>query len=108
MTSAEEMTRVAPTARESASDALKLLEEPVAKALRLLLCLCPTSDSEKGEQGAEVFARVEPATRSEMVQLRHTATTAGNRSALLYGAVFLVIALLVSTKLPLRPNEESQ
>jgi MFS family permease len=57
--------------------------------------------------GAEVFARVEPATRTEMVQLRRAATTTGNRRALLYGAMFLVIALLVSTKLPLRPNEES-
>jgi MFS family permease len=57
--------------------------------------------------GAEIFARVEPATRTEMVQLRRAATTTGNRRALLYGAVFLVIALLVSTKLPLRPNEES-
>jgi EmrB/QacA subfamily drug resistance transporter len=57
--------------------------------------------------GAEVFAKVEPATRTEMVQLRRAATTTGNRSALLYGAAFLVIALLVSTKLPLRPNEES-
>jgi hypothetical protein len=42
-----------------------------------------------------------------MVQLRRAATTTGNRRALLYGAMFLVIALLVSTKLPLRPNEES-
>jgi len=57
--------------------------------------------------GAEIFAKVDPETRAEMVQLRRDATTAANRRALLYGALFLVIALSVSIKLPLRPNEES-
>jgi EmrB/QacA subfamily drug resistance transporter len=57
--------------------------------------------------GPEVFAKVPPETRPEMVQLRRDATTAGNRRALLYGAAFLVIAFAVSMKLPLRPNEES-
>jgi len=58
--------------------------------------------------GGEVFAKVPPAARQEMVLLRRNATTAGNRRALLYGAAFLVIALGVSIKLPLRANQESR
>jgi MFS family permease len=57
--------------------------------------------------GGEIFAKVPPNVRNEMVLLRRTATTAGNRRALLYGAAFLVIALAVSIKLPLRANQES-
>jgi EmrB/QacA subfamily drug resistance transporter len=96
------------------SSILSTLEADVAQSPRIppqskapIANMLRAESSSLAFGGAEVFARVEPATRSEMVQLRRTATTAGNRSALLYGAVFLVIALLVSTKLPLRPNEES-
>ena len=57
----------------------------------------------------DVYNPVHPAAEpvQRLVQLRRAATTTANRRALLYGAAFLVIALLVSTKLPLRPNEES-
>jgi len=48
-----------------------------------------------------VFDRLPPATRDEMNQARRVATTDGNREALLYGAVFTLLGLLVSTQLPL-------
>jgi EmrB/QacA subfamily drug resistance transporter len=48
-----------------------------------------------------VFDRLPPATRDEMNQARRVATTDGNREALLYGAAFTLLGLLVSTQLPL-------
>ena len=48
-----------------------------------------------------VFDRLPPATRDEMTAARRVATTDGNRKALLYGAGFVLIGLLVSTQLPL-------
>jgi EmrB/QacA subfamily drug resistance transporter len=49
-----------------------------------------------------VFDRLPPATRDEMNAARRRATTDGNRKALLYGAGFVLLGLLVSTRLPLR------
>jgi EmrB/QacA subfamily drug resistance transporter len=48
-----------------------------------------------------LFDRLPPATREEMNAARRAATTDGNRKALLYGAGFVLLGLLVSTKLPL-------
>jgi EmrB/QacA subfamily drug resistance transporter len=48
-----------------------------------------------------LFDRLPPATRDEMTAARRVATTDGNRKALLYGAGFVLIGLLVSTQLPL-------
>lgn len=48
-----------------------------------------------------LFDRLPPATRDEMNQARRVATTEGNRKALLYGAGFVLLGLLVSTQLPL-------
>ncbi|MFL6263971.1 MAG: MFS transporter [Thermoanaerobaculia bacterium] len=50
---------------------------------------------------AGMFDRLPPATRDEMNQARRAATTDGNRKALLYGAGFVLLGLLVSTWLPL-------
>jgi hypothetical protein len=52
-----------------------------------------------------VFDRLPPAARGEMDAARRVATTDGNRKALLYGAGFVLVGLLVSTKLPLRAEE---
>jgi len=49
-----------------------------------------------------IFDRLPPATRDEMTAARRVATTDGNRKALLYGAGFILLGLLVSTRLPLR------
>jgi EmrB/QacA subfamily drug resistance transporter len=51
---------------------------------------------------AGVFQRLPPAIRGEMVTDRRLATVRGNRRALLYGAGFALLGLLVSTRLPLR------
>jgi len=48
-----------------------------------------------------LFDRLPPATRDEMNHARRVATTDGNRKALLYGAGFVLLGLLVSTQLPL-------
>jgi EmrB/QacA subfamily drug resistance transporter len=48
-----------------------------------------------------IFDRLPPATRDEMSRARRVATTDGNRKALLYGAAFTLVGLLVSTQLPL-------
>jgi EmrB/QacA subfamily drug resistance transporter len=55
--------------------------------------------------GGEIFAHLPPAMRGELTQLRRVATTSGDRQALFYGAGFAMLALLVSTALPLRPKE---
>jgi EmrB/QacA subfamily drug resistance transporter len=47
------------------------------------------------------FDRLPPAARDEMNAARRAATTDGNRKALLYGAAFVLLGLLVSTRLPL-------
>jgi EmrB/QacA subfamily drug resistance transporter len=47
------------------------------------------------------FDRLPPPTRDEMNRARRVATTDGNREALLYGAGFTLLGLLVSTQLPL-------
>src|SRR5882724_11990234 len=52
-----------------------------------------------------MFDRLPPATRDEMTAARRAATTDGNRKALLYGAAFILLGLLVSTRLPLRAGE---
>ena len=48
-----------------------------------------------------MFDRLPPPTRDEMNRARRAATTDGNRKALLYGAGFVLLGLLVSTQLPL-------
>ena len=53
-----------------------------------------------------LFDRLPPATRDEMIAARRIATTNGNRKALLYGAGFILLGLLVSTRLPLRAPEQ--
>jgi EmrB/QacA subfamily drug resistance transporter len=50
----------------------------------------------------DLFDRLPPATRQEMIAARRAATVEGNRKALLYGAGFVLLGLLVSTRLPLR------
>ncbi|PYQ63805.1 MAG: hypothetical protein DMF53_09255 [Acidobacteria bacterium] len=48
-----------------------------------------------------MFDRLPPPLRDEMNHARRVATTDGNRKALLYGAGFVLLGLLVSTQLPL-------
>ncbi len=48
-----------------------------------------------------MFDRLPPPLRDEMNHARRVATTDGNRKALLYGAGFTLLGLLVSTQLPL-------
>jgi EmrB/QacA subfamily drug resistance transporter len=55
-----------------------------------------------------MFDRLPPATRDEMTAARRAATTDGNRKALLYGAGFVLLGLLVSTRLPLRAQEQGR
>jgi hypothetical protein len=43
-----------------------------------------------------------------MSAARRVATTDGNRKALLYGAGFALVGLLVSTRLPLRAPEQGR
>lgn len=54
--------------------------------------------------GAEVFQSVPPETRRELTALRREATTSANRLAFLWGAIFAVLGLVISTFLPLRPD----
>jgi hypothetical protein len=49
-----------------------------------------------------------PATRDEMNAARRVATTDGNRKALLDGAGFALLGLLVSTQLPLYAQEQGK
>jgi EmrB/QacA subfamily drug resistance transporter len=53
----------------------------------------------------ELFNRLPPASRQEMTEARRAATVEGNRKALLYGAGFVLLGLLISTRLPLRAAE---
>jgi EmrB/QacA subfamily drug resistance transporter len=55
-----------------------------------------------------MFDRLPPATRDAMTAARRVATTEGNRKALLYGAVFILLGLLVSTRLPLYAAEQGR
>src|SRR5207245_1317062 len=55
--------------------------------------------------GGELFARLPPDVRTEMIELRRSATTAGIRKAFLWGAIFAALGVIVSTRLPLRPRE---
>jgi EmrB/QacA subfamily drug resistance transporter len=48
-----------------------------------------------------LFDRLPPAARGEMTAARRVAITNGDRKALLYGAGFVLLGLLVSTQLPL-------
>ncbi len=54
------------------------------------------------------FDQLPPATRTEMAAARRVATARGNRKALLYGAGFILLGLLVSTRLPLRAREQGE
>jgi EmrB/QacA subfamily drug resistance transporter len=55
-----------------------------------------------------IFDRLPPAPRAEMMAARRTATADGNRKALLYGAGFVLLGLLISTRLPLRAEEHGR
>ncbi|HEY0553951.1 MAG TPA: MFS transporter [Thermoanaerobaculia bacterium] len=55
-----------------------------------------------------MFDRLPPPTRDAMTAARRVATTDGNRKALLYGAAFLLLGLLVSTQLPLYAAEQGK
>src|SRR5438309_826040 len=55
----------------------------------------------------EIFAQLPPEVQGEMLDMRRAATTAGIRRAFLYGAIFAILGLLVSTRLPLRPREHA-
>ena len=56
--------------------------------------------------GDALFAHLPDGTRSEMMELRRDATTLANRKALLYGAAFAFLGLLVSIILPNRAVSE--
>jgi len=49
--------------------------------------------------GPEMFRHLPPPVQAEMNRLRSDATTRGNRRALLYGAAFALLGLVVSTRL---------
>jgi EmrB/QacA subfamily drug resistance transporter len=55
-----------------------------------------------------LFDRLPPATRDAMTTARRVATTDGNRKALLYGAAFALLGLLVSVRLPLYAQEQGK
>jgi hypothetical protein len=57
--------------------------------------------------GGEIFAQLPSDVQGEMLEMRRAATTAGIRRAFLYGAIFAILGLLVSTRLPLRPREHA-
>jgi len=57
-----------------------------------------------GEGG--IFDSLPPAVRNEMVDLRRRATTTGIQRAFICGALFALLGLAVSTRLPLRPRQE--
>jgi EmrB/QacA subfamily drug resistance transporter len=54
--------------------------------------------------GAEVFASQPDGTRAALIEFRRDATTAGNQEALLYGAAFAFLGVLISTRLPANPR----
>lgn len=53
------------------------------------------------------FNSLPPNVRSEMMDSRRVATTVGIQHAFLYGALFALLGLAVSTRLPLRPREQA-
>jgi EmrB/QacA subfamily drug resistance transporter len=55
--------------------------------------------------GDEIFARMPPPVRAQMVAMRWESTTTGIRTAFLFGAAFALLGLVVSAWLPLRPKE---
>jgi hypothetical protein len=55
--------------------------------------------------GAEVFAEVPQGMREELAKMRRMATTSGDRTALLCGAGFALLGLLMSVRLPMRPAD---
>ena len=57
--------------------------------------------------GGDIFAQLPPDVQGEMLEMRRAATTAGIRRAFLYGAIFAILGLFVSTRLPLRPREHA-
>jgi EmrB/QacA subfamily drug resistance transporter len=83
-------------AKVAASDRIPAAEKPAIDAM-----LRRQSSSLAFGAGG-MFDRLPPATRDEMTAARRVATTDGNRKALLYGAAFVLLGLLVSTRLPLR------
>jgi EmrB/QacA subfamily drug resistance transporter len=85
------------------------LEEAVAASPRIPASAKPQIEGTLRRQasnlafgGGELFERLPPATRQEMSEARRAATVEGNRKALLYGAGFVLLGLLISTRLPLR------
>jgi EmrB/QacA subfamily drug resistance transporter len=90
------------------------LEESVAANPRIPAAAKPQIETTLRRQasnlafgGGELFNQLPPGTRQEMSEARRAATVEGNRKALLYGAGFVLLGLLVSTRLPLRAAEHA-
>jgi hypothetical protein len=58
--------------------------------------------------GSELFVSLPPPLRAELTAIRRQATTDANRRALLWGAAFAFLGVLVSTRLPARLRESEQ
>jgi len=56
--------------------------------------------------GDEIFGKMPPPVRQQMVGMRRAATTIGIRNAFLFGALFALLGLGVASWLPLRPKEQ--
>ncbi|MFY9820051.1 MAG: MFS transporter [Thermoanaerobaculia bacterium] len=55
-----------------------------------------------------VFDQLSPAARGELLATRRVAITSGNRKALLCGAAFILLGLVFSLQLPMRPPEHGK
>jgi EmrB/QacA subfamily drug resistance transporter len=89
------------------------LQATVAESGRIPAAVKPEIDNQLRQQASSLafgsgglFERLPPAARGEMTTARRVATTDGNRKALLYGAGFVLLGLLASTRLPRRAKEE--
>ncbi len=88
------------------------LQGAVGASRQIPLPAKPGIDAQLREQASNLafgagglFDRLPPAARAEMTAARSAATVDGNKKALLYGAGFLLVGLLVSTRLPRRAGE---
>jgi EmrB/QacA subfamily drug resistance transporter len=88
------------------------LQAAVGRSARIPPADKPAVDRQLREQSSGLafgasgmFDRMPPPARDEMNAARRVATTDGNRKALLYGAGFALLGLLVSTRLPMRADE---
>jgi len=86
------------TSVEASAQVAPAMKERVISAMR-------RQSSALAFGGAEIFSAVPRETQGELLRLRRDATTAANRRAFLWGAVFAFLGLGISTQLPLRPHE---